>query len=525
MYTHYFGFSIAPFSIAPDPRFLYLSASHREALAHLLYGVEQGGFVVLTGEVGTGKTTVCRCLLQQLPSHVDVAYVINPRQSVTELLQSILAELGLDLGDEITSNKLLVDLLNERLLEGHAQGRNTILIIDEAQNLAPDVLEQLRLLTNLETSERKLLQLILLGQPELNTLLGSPALRQLAQRVTARYHLAALSRVDVGEYIAHRLAIAGFQGALFTAAAVRHVARRSRGIPRLINLICDRALLGVYASSGRRVDYHTSRRAAAEVMPSTTTTVWSWRTRVLLGLGLTSIAGLGYLLHGLHELTPSPVPMQASEAVGTYHASRKSALQELGWHWGLLDDPIPCPGIVASGLWCAEMSGEGAWLEQAGLPVVLELEEPREYVLHDPAKAALPKGLRKRWQGQAWLLTPLDPALAAALPMGEGAMLPPALQTLLQSLPHHMGEPVYAGYEASVLYETAPPPGLVGVLFEQFPVLQRDGPEGSLTPALSGLLRDFQRRRGLSPHGQLDWPTALQLAMAGSKHPLLSDRR
>lgn len=335
MYARYFGFSDAPFSIAPDPRFLYLSAHHREALAHLLYGVEQGGFVVLTGEVGTGKTTVCRCLLQQLPQHVDVAFIINPRQTVTELLQSILAELGLDLGGDITSNKLLVDLLNERLLEGHAQGRNTILIVDEAQNLAPEVLEQLRLLTNLETNERKLLQLILLGQPELNELLDSQQLRQLAQRVTARYHLSALAPADVREYVQHRLAVAGFRGELFSRAALRQIAHRSRGIPRLINLICDRALLGVYAASGQQVDRGIVNRAADEVLPRSRFRPYRW-----LGAGLgvlllaSGLAGWAYF-----ESLPATPP---ASSVQLKPETTRGAARPVS-----LDASDPYPGVAA----------------------------------------------------------------------------------------------------------------------------------------------------------------------------------
>jgi len=274
MYNQYFGFADAPFSIAPDPRYLFLSEQHREALAHLLYGIgDKGGFVVLTGEVGTGKTTVCRCLLQQLPEHADVAFIVNPKLDSRELLQTICEELGVGLPEGELSIKQLIDALNDFLLSTHARGRNAILIIDEAQNLEVDVLEQLRLLTNLETSERKLLQLILLGQPELNTLLERADLRQLAQRITARYHLRPLSREETALYIEHRLAIAGCRGHIFAPAAVQRIFRYSQGIPRLINLLCDRALLGVYAGNGTVVDVTMVKRAAAEVLPAQ----FAWR--------------------------------------------------------------------------------------------------------------------------------------------------------------------------------------------------------------------------------------------------------
>ena len=270
MYLAFFGLQREPFSIAPDPRYLFMSERHREALAHLLYGVRGGGgFVLLTGEIGAGKTTVCRCLLQQLPEHCNVAYVFNPRQSALELLDSIGAEFGIQRGGDAvrpTSVRDQVAGLNGFLLQAHAAGQANVLIIDEAQNLTPDVLEQLRLLTNLETHERKLLQIILIGQPELRDMLARPELEQLAQRVIARYHLGALTPTETLHYIGHRLNIAGLRTALpFDAASLRRVHRLSRGVPRRINLLCDRALLGAYALGRPQVDVAIVERAAAEV--------------------------------------------------------------------------------------------------------------------------------------------------------------------------------------------------------------------------------------------------------------------
>ncbi len=267
MYQQYFGLAEAPFSIAPDPRYLYLSEKHREALAHLIYGVgDQGGFVLLTGEVGTGKTTICRCLLQQIPDNADIAFIVNPKQSINQLLQSVCNDLCIDYERGATS-KELIDLLNRYLLAAHSKGRNTILIIDEAQNLSIDVLEQLRLLTNLETNEKKLLQLVLLGQPELNDLLARPELRQLGQRVTARYHLDPLSKQEVLEYVQHRLSVAGCRSEVFSMSAVKQIHRLSKGIPRLINLISDRTLLGVYASSNDQATAKIVTNAAREILP------------------------------------------------------------------------------------------------------------------------------------------------------------------------------------------------------------------------------------------------------------------
>lgn len=266
MYRQFFGFHHRPFSITPDPRFLYMSARHREALAHLLYGVgESGGFVQLTGEVGTGKTTVCRCLLEKAPDDVAVALILNPKLDALELLASVCDELRVGYPRD-ASAKELVDRLNAHLLDAHGRGRRTVLVIDEAQNLSVEVLEQVRLLTNLETAQDKLLQVILIGQPELKRVLQRSDLRQLAQRITARYHLEPLSLSQTRDYIRHRLRVAGAGGHLFTDGALREVHVRARGIPRLINVICDRALLGAYAQDRERVNRRTVRLAAREVL-------------------------------------------------------------------------------------------------------------------------------------------------------------------------------------------------------------------------------------------------------------------
>ncbi len=266
MYQSYFGLAEEPFSIAPDPRYLYMSQRHQEALAHLLYGVNAGGgFVLLTGEVGAGKTTVCRCFLEQIPASCDVAYIFNPKLTVAELLSTICAEFGIACPPGNTSIKVYIDCINAYLLAAHAKGRHTVLIIDEAQNLSADVLEQLRLLTNLETNQRKLLQIILLGQPELAAMLAQPELRQLAQRIIARYHLGPLDKREVATYVQHRLEVAGVQRQLFPAALMGSLYRLSRGIPRIINVLCDRALLGAYSQSKERVDRATLKQAAYEV--------------------------------------------------------------------------------------------------------------------------------------------------------------------------------------------------------------------------------------------------------------------
>jgi len=267
MYSAYFGLTENPFSLTPDPRFLFMSQRHREALAHLLYGMgERGGFVLLTGEVGTGKTTLCRSLLEQVPEGVEVALVLNPKQTALELVASLCDELNVSYPPATESLKVLIDLLNLHLLEIHAKGRRTVLIIDEAQNLSTDVLEQVRLLTNLETTTQKLLQILLIGQPELQTMMAQPELRQLGQRITARYHLPPLLLNETAAYIQHRLEVAGCKRNLFTKGTLHLVHRLSGGVPRLINTICDRALLGAYAKQRDRVNRRLARKAASEVM-------------------------------------------------------------------------------------------------------------------------------------------------------------------------------------------------------------------------------------------------------------------
>jgi general secretion pathway protein A len=266
MYTAHFGLRATPFSITPDPHYLYLSVRHREALAHLLYGVNEGpGFVLLTGEVGTGKTTLCRSLIEQLPDTVDVALLLNPRLSPIELLGTLFDELRISYDPQHYTLKDYIDTLTGYLLTAHSVGRRTVLILDEAQNLTIGVLEQVRLLTNLETSNQKLLQIILVGQPELNKLIKHNNLRQLAQRITARYHLLPLSLKDTQAYINHRLAISGARSSIFAPAATRLVYHHSGGVPRLINIICDRALLGGYVNNENQINSQIVRKAVQEV--------------------------------------------------------------------------------------------------------------------------------------------------------------------------------------------------------------------------------------------------------------------
>lgn len=267
MYQDYFGISENPFSIIPDPHYLYMSQRHQEALAHLLYGVsDSGGFVLLTGEVGTGKTTLCRALLEQLPENTDVALILNPKLTEAELLATICDEMRIPYPLGTKSLKDYFDFMNHHLLRAHALGRNPVLMIDEAQCLSPEVLELVRLLTNLETSEKKLLQIILIGQPELSHTLALAKMRQTSQRITARYHLSPLSLSESRAYIEHRLKVAGLDTRVFSRGGIAAVHKASRGVPRLINSICDRALLAAYVEGKREIDGKLAKRASGEVL-------------------------------------------------------------------------------------------------------------------------------------------------------------------------------------------------------------------------------------------------------------------
>ena len=418
MYTRFFGLNEKPFTITPDPRYLFMSERHGEGLAHLVYGVtESGGFIQLTGEVGTGKTTLVRTLLGQIPAEVDIALILNPQLTAVEFLASICEELSIPLPEEKGSSKALVDALNRHLLEAHSRGRRTILLIDEAQNLSADVLEQLRLLTNLETAKQKLLQIILIAQPELREKLAQSNLRQLTQRVTGRYHLEPLSKEEAADYIDHRLRVAGALTEIFDAGAKREVFRLSGGVPRVMNVICDRALLGAFSRESRNIDSRLVRKAAAEVSgQKLTPAVFKWAVATAGVLGLFLLASLILPLDSPTdegavttlslddvpeqdpEPGPEPEPEPEPESAGEAEAASVDASELSGPSLeNLLADVEPSAGISsllqvwnvaydsaagsacnqaeAAGLSCYYQRGSWNGIRQLDRPVVLTLTD------------------------------------------------------------------------------------------------------------------------------------------------------
>lgn len=393
MYEAHYGFTEKPFNLTPDPRFLYLSARHTEAFAHLEFGRrERGGFIVITGDVGTGKTTLARCFLSRLDARTSTAFVLYPALSAVELLQTVLEELHVPVRG--TSLKAHVDALHAFLLVADRQGRQVVLLIDEAQDLSPDVLEQVRLISNLETDTRKLIQIVLMGQSELADILARHDLRQIAQRVTARYHLGALDREETREYIHHRITVAGGAGKVaFTARALAAVHRASGGVPRVINLLCDRALLAGYVAGTRTIDEAMVDRAAAEVLVGRRrSTAWPRSAGTYaVGTAALALAGVAFVRTGRAPAAPPatavaaptappsavPVPGYALDEalVGLAGAaSFTEAVRALQERWGT-------PTLQRTSL-----RADLVLLRRLDFPAVLEMEHP---VRGEPCYVAL----------------------------------------------------------------------------------------------------------------------------------------
>ena len=513
MYQSYFGLAEAPFSIAPDPRYLYMSQRHQEALAHLLYGVNGGGGVVLlTGEVGAGKTTICRCLLEQIPESCDVAYIFNPKLTVAELLSTICAEFGISCPSGNTSIKVYVDCINAYLLDAYARGRHTVLIIDEAQNLSADVLEQLRLLTNLETNQRKLLQIILLGQPELAEMLARPELRQLAQRIIARYHLGPLDRQEVAAYVRHRLGVSGTQRQLFPAALMSRLYRLSGGVPRIINVLCDRALLGAYVQSKERVDRATLKQAAREVFhkPAARSMV----RPLLAGLLASTVLAAMYLPVAKPPAQPkAEIKTEAAKPVAALPVipvtlewptaeprtrSKTMAYTALFRAWGAdYQGGDECRQAEAMGLRCRTARGGLDELRQLNRPAVLLMRDNRDQEFHatltrlDDQSATFSVGtetitvalgaLAEQWSGHYTLLWRMPPVTRTKIRPGEHG---PDVEWLGEQLAQLHGKAA----------ETAKDP-----VFDEAMVRQ---------------VKQFQLAQGLTPDGTVGSQTMMRLSGA-----------
>jgi general secretion pathway protein A len=481
MYLQFYGLAEPPFSITPDPRFVFLSERHRDALAHLLYGIGQGGsggFVQLTGDVGTGKTTLCRLLLEQMPADSRVALVLNPRLSPVELVETICEELKLAVDPVRGSLKGLVDLLNTYLLRAYGDGLRVVLIIDEAQNLSFEALEQVRLLTNLETATQKLLQIILLGQPELRETLARPELRQLTQRITARFHLTPLSADETEDYLRHRLAVAGCQRFPFSRLAVRRIHQHAGGVPRLINVIADRALTAGYVGELNQIGEKEVERAAREALASTVRRARPW----LLSLAAVLVVALafGWLWRSREASGPAPEPdasavAQASEGKRPATAAGADLIDEAGlrslieasdgashaaWNhllalWTLrareadVRTAQRCPLQLGEGVYCLRSAGSLAKLETLRRPVVLRLSsggreawavllgsgESRVRVLLDGETVEAPRALFERlWLGEFHVIWRAPGFITGNLRRGDsGASVDWLAQRLVES--------------------------------------------------------------------------------------------
>lgn len=457
MYLEYFGLREPPFSITPDPRYVFLSERHRDALAHLLYGIGKGGsggFVQLTGEVGTGKTTLCRLLLEQLPENTRVALVLNPKLSPVELVEAVCEELKLSIDGKRGSLKALTDTLNAFLLDAYAQGLRVVLIVDEAQNLSIESLEQVRLLTNLETPTQKLLQIILLGQPELRELLDKPELRQLAQRITARYHLTPLDATETEAYVRHRMAVAGCKRLPFSRLGLKALYQRSGGVPRLVNIIADRALMAAYAREQDSIGERLVARAADETLPGHAR-YWMRRYGLWLATALLLAAGGAgaFWLKQRRENAPSPAPAPvaapevdaAAERLGQRlehpPETELTAFTQLLARWQVDSNEVSvreasrCPPLVAPGLACLRGRATLEQIARFDRPLILALDVAggqtayallqgvgRRHVRLDLAgeRHELERdSLSKFWHGDFVALWRVPPNLPATLKRGD----------------------------------------------------------------------------------------------------------
>ncbi len=548
MYYQYFGLDEAPFSIAVNPRYLFMSARHRDALAHLLYGVGAGGgFILLTGEVGTGKTTINRCLLEQLPHDTDIAIILNPALNAMELLATACDELGISYDPDNHTLKTLTDKLHQFLLDNYSKGRKTVLMIDEAQHLDFDVLEQIRLLTNLETHDQKLLQIILIGQPELAQMLARPELRQLNQRITARYNLEPLNLEETGAYIRHRLQVAGMAAdrEVFPTSVVKGIYRQTRGIPRLINVLCDRMLLGAYGRNRSRADKAMLRLAAREVMGEEVAeeSPWRWPLAVvallILGFGgwwlveqrQDASAAQGMVAGGkpvapvveppggqasvsapqtgaveapqepatesvvVAPMPVEPVAPEPEPAPTTFLLSPTEAMSRLWSLYSSEPEPAdPCGGSPQAGVACVD--GEArTWDELARYdrPLLLDMITPERF-----SAAVLLLGVEGR---EAWVAAgdgAMQVSLAELGPQWSGRY------RFLWHPPRGFDRPIALG-------ESSPVVASVAELFARLDGQEQALADQTFNTALQSRVKLFQREQGLVDDGVVGVQTLLKL--------------
>ena len=520
MYTQFFGLSEPPFSISPNPKYLYMSERHGEALAHLNYGLQDGGgFVLLTGEVGTGKTTVSRCLLQQLPADTEIAYILNPSLTERDLLAAICDEYQLVYEQE-ASLKQLFDLIRDHLLVNLAAGKRSVVLVDEAQHLLPGVLEQLRLLTNLETDEKKLLQVVLIGQPELQQMLRQPLLRQLAQRITARYHLLPLSCQDVDAYVRFRLQVAGCVQPIFTPRAIQTLHRLSGGIPRLINLICDRALIAAFARGSHKIVHGDISQSAFEVSGIRDEGSWQSSLTVTLAGALLVAAGWwGWQFFGVFPARPlvkvevpvkvddTPEQLEQLTRAINQAISPDVAMQNLYRVWGYQTEleEATCDNAPRAGLRCQEGDASLAQLQALQYPALISLTDETGGLYYATLvglgadKASLLIGnqswqVDRQWLSDAWggSYTLLWRMPRGNLPLIGSNAAPAQIQWLDNALSRALQQP--------------------------------DRKVSRFDATLKNKLQQFQREQGLTPDGIAGSNTLLRLnVMAGEPMPRLED--